>query len=435
MIAAAPLVVALLSVVSAMFVRRMPNRMRARTVSTTIAAISVSFLALIWWLHRVLEAQVHRVDEHVHLLPDGLLTFAPFMAAMITLIAVGLAPLATHDSRTFSSILLLAAHSQAFLAIPLPSVLPFLWIGSAMVGWLELRRRSGGTRWARLFGMYQGLSGALFAAGGVAVALGGGTKLAVVLVLLGVAIREGVIPFHSWFPRMVERAPLGLVVAFAGPQLGVYARLEVFDKAWLDPLGAEVAWVGAVTAVTAALLGVVQIHARRAIAFLIVSQTGLIAFGLESHSDVGRAGAILNWQVLALATSALTMTIAALEARRGRLTMDTPNGNFARMPHLATAFLVLGFASVGFPLTLGFVAEDLLVQGTVDEFPHLGIALVLATAFNGITVMRSFLYLFTGARMHEGERDLTTRERLIVGWTMATLFALGAAPGLVLRHP
>ncbi|MEZ6037891.1 MAG: proton-conducting transporter membrane subunit [Planctomycetota bacterium] len=104
------------------------------------------------------------------------------------------------------------------------------------------------------------------------------------------------------------------------------------------------------------------------------------------------------------------MTLAALEARRGPLSLREAGGSFARTPRMAVAFLFLGFASVALPLTLGFVAEDLLVQGSVDEYPQVGFAVIVATALNGMSVMRCFT-LFSGTRRHRGEHDLTRSKR------------------------
>jgi NADH-quinone oxidoreductase subunit M len=96
---------------------------------------------------------------------------------------------------------------------------------------------------------------------------------------------------------------------------------------------------------------------------------------------------------------------------------------------LATALLFLGFSTVGFPLTLGFVAEDLLVQGTVGEFSGLGLSLILATTLNGITVMRTFFTLFSGSRTYHGEADLGGREIFALSIGIFALLAGGFVPG------
>jgi NADH-quinone oxidoreductase subunit M len=126
------------------------------------------------------------------------------------------------------------------------------------------------------------------------------------------------------------------------------------------------------------------------------------------------------------------MTIAALEARRGPLSLQEHGGSFARTPRMAVAFLFLGFSSVALPLTLGFVAEDLLVQGSIDEFPQIGLAVICATALNGVNVMRCFFVLFSGTRRHIGEHDLTRREAGALTTVMGILLLGGLAPRVFL---
>ncbi len=357
------------------------------------------------------------------------------LTCLIGFTATVLSPMAEARPKTFRRILLLIAIALLFLVIRGPIGLAVLWAASAGVTWLELRdlRPSASRpRIARLFAIYQLPSSVAFLVGALLL-LRGQTSTGVTLVLIAVGIREAVIPLHSWFPTFVQYAPLGLVVAFFAPQLGVYAHLELLRGQLPDQLAHSVASLGAVTAVLAAALGVAQTDARRALAYLVMSQTGLVAFGLDTGSAVAQIGALLTWQVIGVATAGFAMTLASLQARRGELSLRTPTGSFTQVPRMAVAFLFMGFASVGLPLTLGFVAEDLLVQGSVKEFPVLAFALIIATALNGVSVMRAFFMLFSGSAQHLGESDLTKREAGTLTVVMATLLIGGLFPGATVR--
>ena len=93
------------------------------------------------------------------------------------------------------------------------------------------------------------------------------------------------------------------------------------------------------------------------------------------------------------------------------------------------ATLLAGLATVGAPLTLGFVAEDLLVQGSVNEHPVLGLLLVVVTALNAITVMRVYFGLFTAGPHHPGEPDLMPREFWALSFALILLLMFGLVPG------
>jgi NADH-quinone oxidoreductase subunit M len=125
----------------------------------------------------------------------------------------------------------------------------------------------------------------------------------------------------------------------------------------------------------------------------------------------------------------LGLTLRALEARVGRLSLTRFHGLYDQSPGLAVCFLITGLASVGFPGTAGFVAADLLVDGAVGASPWVGFAVVVAAALNGIAVVRAYFLLFTGTR-HGATLPLaiTWRERVAVLTLAAILVGGGLAP-------
>jgi len=360
----------------------------------------------------------------------GFLGLVPFVNALVGMLAVALADSISHSIATLRRILALLMVAMVFVASSEPWVLVVAWGLSPLIVWTELRTRYGSRGVARLFAVFQ-LPSILLFCGAMVVDDPGRSVWLAATVLAAIGIREAAIPGHSWFLRFVEDAPMGLVVAFVAPQLGVYAHVEVFGDGIPAELVRVVAAFGAVTALVAGALGTVQSSTRRALAYLMMSQTGLVAFGIEGGSQVAFAGSLLAWQVLAVATSGFAMTASALEARRGRRPLSEYSGCFRRTPRMAAAFLMMGLGSVGFPMTLGFVAEDLLVQGSVGEFPFLAFVLIVATALNGMNVMRLFFHLFSGRREHSGETDLTFREAWALSAILLLLLAGGLVPGAI----
>jgi formate hydrogenlyase subunit 3/multisubunit Na+/H+ antiporter MnhD subunit len=357
----------------------------------------------------------------------------PFVICLLGVVAVALSDSISHRVLTLKRVLYLLALAMVFVGSTEPVVLGLCWTLSPLVVWAELRSRDELSGVSRLFAVFHVPSVVLFIAAMVAYELDG-TLLFVVAALVAIGIREAVIPGHSWFVRFVEEAPMGLVVAFVGPQLGVYAHIELLAQSVPPELAHTVAGFGALTALLASVFGVVQTSARRGLAYLMMSQTGLVAFGIEGTSAVAFAGSLVAWQVLAVATTGFAMTLSALEARRGELSLSGFSGCFSRTPRMAAGFLMMGLGSVGFPLTLGFVAEDLLVQGSVEEFPLQSLVLIVATAFNGMNVMRSFFHLFSGMRAHTGEADLTKRESRPLSAVLVFLLVGGLVPGAITSH-
>lgn len=354
----------------------------------------------------------------------------PFVICLVGVVAVALSDSISHSVPTLKRVLYLLALAMMFVGSTEPVSLGLCWVLSPLVVWAELRSRADLAGVSRLFAVFHGPSVVLFVTAIVAQEFGA-TLLFTGAALIAIGIREAVIPGHSWFVRFVEEAPMGLVVAFIAPQLGVYAHIELLGQSVPPELAHIVAGFGALTALLASIFGVVQTSARRALAYLMMSQTGLVAFGIEGTSSVAFAGSLVAWQVLAIATTGFAMTLSALEARRGELSLSEFSGCFSRTPRMAAGFLMMGLASVGFPLTLGFVAEDLLVQGSVQEYPMQSFVLIVATAFNGMNVMRSFFHLFSGVRDHSGEADLTNRESWPLSAVLVALLLGGLIPGAI----
>ena len=102
------------------------------------------------------------------------------------------------------------------------------------------------------------------------------------------------------------------------------------------------------------------------------------------------------------------------------------------MPVLAISFLSMGLACTGFPGTLGFVGQELLVDGAIDAFPVMGFAVVIASALTGLAVLRMYFSLFCGrsdALADSGLRfGLTRREAWTFVALVTALVGFGLAP-------
>jgi NADH-quinone oxidoreductase subunit M len=184
-------------------------------------------------------------------------------------------------------------------------------------------------------------------------------------------------------------------------------------------------------------MAVVQRDVRRFFAYLFISHAALVLVGLELHSLTSLTGALCLWFSVPISLGGFGLTLRALEARYGRLTLARHCGLYEHSPALAACFLLTGLASVGFPGTLGFVSTDLLVDGAISANVSVGLAVVAAAALNGIAIVRAYFLLFTGAR-HPATVSLRIgpRERLAV-LTLSVLILGGGLfpqPGVASRQ-
>jgi NADH-quinone oxidoreductase subunit M len=189
-----------------------------------------------------------------------------------------------------------------------------------------------------------------------------------------------------------------------------------------------------VTATYGAALAIVQRDLRGLIGTLAMSQSALVLGGLAGTLPMELNGAFCVWISSGLALTGIGLVAWALESRAGPIRLDTPQGRFWDAPELAALFLLFGLAGIGLPGTLSFVADDLIVSGSLDEQLHAGLLVILATVLSGIAMMRGWFHVFGGPVEPDGPRHaILPRERVALTVLLAVLFLLGIWPGPLVR--
>jgi NADH-quinone oxidoreductase subunit M len=303
-------------------------------------------------------------------------------------------------------------------------------VAGAVPPYFELRSRAKPTR---VYVVHMGLFAVLMVAGAAlldpAAPRESQPVAAAVLLLLAVLVRSGVVPVHCWMTDWFEHATFGNALLYVAPLIGVYAAARLVLPVAPDWALTGLGWLSLVTAVYAAGMAIVQREARRFFAYLFLSHASLVLVGLELHTPVSLTGALALWVAVALSLGGFGLTLRALEARFGRLTLTDYHGLYEHSPTLAVCFLLTGLASVGYPGTLGFVASEVLVDGAIEVNVGVGVAVVLAAALNGIAVIRAYFLLFTGKRhVSTVALNIGPRERFAVLTLAALLIGGGLYP-------
>jgi NADH-quinone oxidoreductase subunit M len=316
-----------------------------------------------------------------------------------------------------------------------PLVLAIAWAGSVAAlrgGFMTTRSKK-----RHAAGTYLGVSTLLFALGAILSALPArhGSVLEVIglcVLVAGAMIRNGIFPVHAWVPAMFEHGRLGPAILFSSPQVGTYAIAVLVVPRAPAELLRIVAILSLVTAVYAAAQAIVQRSARRACAYLFVSQSALVLAGLDCTSREALTGALVLWLSSSISFAGLGRCLLVLEVRRGELDLGRHHGAYERKPLLAATFLVLGLSYSGFPGTLGFVGEELLLGGAVAAFPWLGFLVVASSALIGIAVLRMYFALFAGSSR---EAPLALRSAESTGFVaiVAVVILTGLVPAPLVR--
>ena len=256
--------------------------------------------------------------------------------------------------------------------------------------------------------------------------------------ILAVLLRKGIFPLHFWTLNAFEQFRLPALGLILNSHLGGYLLIR-FVIPQFPALSAEwlpvVSWLALSTSVLMAVAGLAEAQPRRVLGLLWLSQGSFVLAGLATKTEEGITGALIHWWVVAFAMTGLISIYGSLEARTSGVRARSGfQGLGAHAPRLAVFFGVCGFALVGLPGTLGFVAEDLLFHGALKAHPLLGVALPLATALNAITMLRLFVTLFMGKRaIHVPPiPDALPAERAAFTVVVVLLVFGGLAPALLI---
>jgi NADH-quinone oxidoreductase subunit M len=177
-----------------------------------------------------------------------------------------------------------------------------------------------------------------------------------------------------------------------------------------------------------------QRDARGLVGMLAMSQSAMVLAGIAGTLPMELCGALAVWISSGLALTGIGLVIWALESRAGPIAIDTLQGRFADAPALAAFLLLFGLASPGFPGTLSFVADDLIISGSLDERLFSGLLVLLATVFAGIAVIRGWFRVFGGPVTVDAPRHaILRRERIALSAILAILVGLGLHPGPFVR--
>lgn len=252
------------------------------------------------------------------------------------------------------------------------------------------------------------------------------------LIVLGLAIKAPLFPFHTWMPKVLEQGPVvGMSVYLVGVKLGTYAMLRfvipllpeaTYEWFWL------VATAGAVSMVYGALIALIQTNLRRMLAFASLSHMGVVIIGLFSLNLTGYEGGLLQMINLGITGAGLYFVAGFLYTRMGPPDTSGMGGIGQFAPIMAMTFLIIGLAGVGMPGTNGFNGEHLVMIGAYKMHWGMSLMVGIGTFLSAAYFLWYYQRAFLGGAGNPGVRtmrDLDTRELLIAASIAGVIFWIG----------
>ena len=175
---------------------------------------------------------------------------------------------------------------------------------------------------------------------------------------LGAAGKSAQVPLHIWLPDAMEGpTPVSaLIHAATMVTAGVYL---LFRTSWLFALTPDVllvvGWIGAITALLAAILACVQTDIKRVLAYSTVSQLGYMMTAIGAgFASAGFFHLLTHGVFKAL----LFLGAGAVIHGVGSNELTHMGGLAKKMPQTAVVFLVGTLSLAGVPLFAGFLSKE-----------------------------------------------------------------------------
>ena len=228
-------------------------------------------------------------------------------------------------------------------------------------------------------------------------------------IIVGIAFKLGVAPFHMWVPDVYEGAP-GSVALFIGgaPKIAGFIiairilveTMPALSSNW-QPLLIVLALL---SIILGNLIAIVQTNIKRMLAYSSIAHMGYALLGLIAVTEKGFSSALFYvFSYSIMSTGALGMVVLlskiGFEAER----IQDFRGLNSRNPWLALMMLLIMFSMAGIPPTVGFFAK----LGVLEAIINVHLIWLAATALL-FSIVGAYYYLNIVKVMYFEEPEIIT---------------------------
>ncbi|MDR3269200.1 MAG: NADH-quinone oxidoreductase subunit L [Tannerella sp.] len=239
------------------------------------------------------------------------------------------------------------------------------------------------------------------------VAAGTMIPLALGLMFVGGAGKSAMFPLHIWLPDAMEGpTPVSALIHAATMVVsGVYlvARLFPLFIGYAPDVLHLAGYVGAFTALFAAVIACVQTDIKRVLAFSTISQIGfmIVALGVCTSADpheggLGYMASMFHLFTHALFKALLFLCAGAIIHAVHSNEMKDMGGLRKYLPVTHAAFLIACLAISGIPPFSGFFSKDEILTACFRFSPAMGILMSFIAALTAFYMFRLYYRIFWG---------------------------------------
>jgi len=215
-----------------------------------------------------------------------------------------------------------------------------------------------------------------------------------VFLIVGLAFKLGVVPFHMWIPDVYHGAPVVTTLLISSvPKMAAFAMAIRLLQTGLGDLHGDWSQMLAILAVLSIVLGnlaaIAQSNIKRMLAYSTISHMGFVLMGLLPGTPEGYGAGMYYVIVYSLMSAAAFGMVILLSARGVEAEkLDDFKGLNQRDSWYAAIMAMVMFSMAGVPVFVGFFAKWLVIKAALDA--GLFWLAILAVVFS---VVGAFYYL------------------------------------------
>ena len=252
---------------------------------------------------------------------------------------------------------------------------------------------------------------------------------AMALIFIGGAGKSAMFPLHVWLPDAMEGpTPVSALIHAATMVVaGVYlvARLFPIYIGFTPEVLHGIAYVGAFTAMFAAVIAITQTDIKRVLAFSTISQIGFMmtALGVSTsmglnhheHGALGYMSSMFHLFTHAMFKALLFLGAGSIIHAVHSNDMKDMGGLRKYMPITHATFLIACLAIAGIPPFSGFVSKDEIMTAAYSFSTGMGVWMTITAGITAFYMFRLYYNIFWGKeyvahgghKPHESPRSMT----------------------------
>ena len=248
--------------------------------------------------------------------------------------------------------------------------------------------------------------------------------LGAVLMLVALAFKTSLAPFHTWSPDVYQGAP-SLITSFMASVVKISAFGAFFKLMITAFIGIAPSWINIIgvlviiTLLLSNIMGLAQTNAKRMLAYSSVSHAGYIAMVFFGFNNLSVGVLAFYLFAYSLSTIGVFMCLIWVEKIKRETSYEAFRGLAKTEPLLALVTAVSLFSMAGVPLTAGFIGKFGIFAQAIGVAPFLVVVAVVGSALSIAYYLRLIISMFFAK-----ESSFNTSERVSFTYNLLSLLII-----------